>query len=967
MGKLEIQCLGPLTVCVSGVPVAVGGRKQRAVLATLILHANQVVSLDYLTDIIWSSATPSNPRAVLQVYVANLRRALAVEGESQAESPKRLESAGSGYRLSLSADEVDLLQFEDFTTAAAHQVHIGELASAAQSLRSALGLWRGPGFPDLRDGMVNPPELSELEERRLAATEDLLDLELALGDNAQVAARASRLVVEHPFRERMRIAQITALYRAQRQGEALAACRATRRFLSDELGADPGPEFREVETAVLRQDPALAARPGVTRAARLNNLPGAPSSFIGRGDELVELHRLVADRPTRLITLTGPGGTGKTRLALATAAEVEQHFPDGVCWVALDAVGSPERVSTAIADALGVRPVSGEDMQKAVEDYLRPRRLLLALDNFEHVLDAWPVVAGVLRAAPQVTVLVTSRTALEITGEQRFAVPQLELPPPDAPPAAAMYYDAVELFAVRARHVDRQFVLDADPVAQICRRLDGLPLAIELAAARTASYAPAALLASLNDVLEVLVDGPRDVQDRQRTLRGAIDWSYRLLTARDQQIFDTFAVYGAAPDLSAVVAVVGAPEQRDETVAVLGNLVRHSLLREDRSGEEPRFLMLQTVRAFAAECLAASGAETSTRRRHAEYFLRVARHWTDRLHGPQQVEAFTHLHGDRPQFDAALDWAVGPTGDIDLALRFVGCLWDFWQVSGDIAVPRHHAETALRRGTRSNELVRAAAASGAGTLCWLHGDLSNARRYHREALDNYQKAGHVAGSAWSIMCLAVQDVNAGQLDAAESAAYRALELAKAADDFRTITAVHTVLGVLAIYRGDDRRAEEHQQRALSLARQTGDDIAVAKALINLSDISEGRREWDLASEHVGQALRISRRIGDKVGTLFGIEAMAELRLRQGSPRAAARLLGATHHHRTAMAQPLDARESTALRGIVESIRGAAGPVGFAVAWAEGEALSLEVATDYALTEGKIGDVEFRHIQSVAEG
>lgn len=957
MGKLEIQCLGPLTVCVCGVPVAVGGRKQRAVLATLILHANQVVSVDCLTDIIWSSATPSNPRAVLQVYVANLRRALALERESQAESPKRLESAGSGYRLSLSADEVDLLQFEDLTAAAAHQVHIGELASAAQSLRSALGLWRGPGFPDLRDGTVNPPKLSELEERRLAATEDLLDLELALGDNAQVAARASRLIVEHPFRERMRIAQITALYRAQRQGEALAACRATRRFLSDELGADPGPEFREVETAVLRQDPALAAQPGVTRAARLNNLPGAPSSFIGRGDELVELHRLVAEGPTRLITLTGPGGTGKTRLALATAAEVEQRFPDGVCWVALDAVGSPERVSTAIADALGVRPVAGEDMQKVVEDYLRPRRLLLALDNFEHVLDAWPVVAGVLRAAPQVIVLVTSRTALEISGEQRFAVPQLELPPPEAPAAAAMYYDAVELFAVRARHVDRQFVLDADPVAQICRRLDGLPLAIELAAARTASYGPTALLASLNDVLDVLVDGPRDVQDRQRTLRGAIDWSYRLLTAREQQIFEAFAVYGAGPDLSAVVAVVG--EERDETVAVLDNLVRHSLLREDRSGEEPRFLMLQTVRAFAAECLQASGEETSTRRRHAEHFLRVARHWTDRLHGPQQVEAFTHLHRDRPQFDAALDWAVGPAGDIDLALRFVGCLWDFWQVSGDIAVPRHHAEIALRRGARASGLVRAAAASGAGTLCWLNGDLSNARRYHREALDSYQTAGHVAGSAWSIMCLAVQDVNAGQLDAAESAAYRALELAKEADHVRTIAAVHTVLGVLAIYRGDDRRAEEHQQRALALSRQTGDDHAAAKALINLSDISEGRREWDLAGEYVAQALRISRRIGDKVGTLFGIEAMAELRLRQGSPRAAARLLAATHHHRTAMAQPLDARESTALRGIIESIRGAAGPVGFAVAWAEGETLSLEVATDYALTDGRISDAEFR--------
>lgn len=437
MGEFDLRCLGELTLRIGGSAVPLGGPKQRAVLATLILHANQVVSVGHLEDVIWSSDVPKNPRAVLQVYVANLRRALSA-GAAGGGARARLESAGTGYRLSLSSDEVDLLRFDDLARAAAQQVNTGDLPAAAQSLRSAVALWTGPAFPDLALWATEAPELKELEERRLAATEDLLDLELALGDHTRVMTHAARLVAEYPFRERLRVAHITALYRAQRQADALAACRETRALLSDELGVDPGPEFIEVERAVLRQDPALVAHDVQAHPAGPNTLPAEPASFVGRADELAELQRMISDKATRLITLTGPGGTGKTRLALAAASTLGQAFPDGVYWVALDAVSSPDRVLPTIADALGIRAVPDTDLLSLAGDHLRSRRALLALDNFEHVLDAWPVVAGLLRAAPRLTLLVTSRTAIRISGEQQFEVPQLELPPltrlPQLPP-----------------------------------------------------------------------------------------------------------------------------------------------------------------------------------------------------------------------------------------------------------------------------------------------------------------------------------------------------------------------------------------------------------------------------------------------------------------------------------------------------------------------------------------------------
>lgn len=365
MAVLEITCLGPLTVVVDGRPVAVGGPKQRAVLALLVLHTGEVVSVDQLAEVVWGSTAPRNPRAVLQVYLTNLRRSLAVEGPG---SDVRLTNVGGGYRLSLPPDVTDLMRFDRLTRQAQERLQGADLTSAADLLRAAVALWHGPAFPDLTAAEYPPPGVVPIEERRLSAVEDLLELDLTLGRFAEVAARTGQLVAEHPFRERIRVARIMALYRCGRQAEALAACRATRRLLSDELGTEPGPDFAAAEQAVLHHDPRFGRSPArAEHGSGGGHVPAAPSSFVGRGDELADLHKLLIDGPVRLVTLTGPGGTGKTRLAMAAAAAAESTFADGVAWVALETITGPDRVAGVIARSLGLTAPPDGDLLSAID------------------------------------------------------------------------------------------------------------------------------------------------------------------------------------------------------------------------------------------------------------------------------------------------------------------------------------------------------------------------------------------------------------------------------------------------------------------------------------------------------------------------------------------------------------------------------------------------------------------------
>ena len=427
-------------------------------------------------------------------------------------------------------------------------------------------MWRGPPLSDLAFESFAQGEIARLEELRLAALERRFERDLADGRHADLIGQLTAALREHPLRERFTAQLMLALYRAGRQADALAAFQDARSRLVEELGLEPGEELKALQRRILEHDPALDL---ATRARRRTSLPASPSSFVGRRRELEHLRELLQRRGPRLLTLTGAGGTGKTRLALEIARRLEDGFADGACFVPLAAVGDGELVAPAIAQALGVRPGPGQSIAEALKAFVRERDLLLILDNFEHLLDAAPIVSELLAAAPELTVLATSRTYLNLYGESEYAVPPLGLE-----------VEAISLFAERARAARTDFAPtdgNAAAIAAICARLDGLPLAIELAAARIRTLSPAEILARLERRLELLTGGPRDVHARQRTLRDTLRWSYDLLPAREQRLFARLGVFAGGWSARAADAVCGGRPRRP-------HLARRAEPDPDRAG-----------------------------------------------------------------------------------------------------------------------------------------------------------------------------------------------------------------------------------------------------------------------------------------------------------------------------------------------------------------------------------------------
>ena len=476
-----------------------------------------------------------------------------------------------------------------------------------RALAEALALWRGDPLADLGDAPFATVDAALLEEARLAALERRIELDQEAGKHAALVPELERLVASYPLRERLACLLVTALYRSGRQADALDAQRRARRHLVDELGIEPGPELQRLEQAILTHDPALAAPPA-RASATLATLPASPTPLVGRRLELAAVTALLRRADVRLLTLTGPGGTGKTRLALEAAWKLAREHPDGAVFVDLAPLDDPELVAPTIARALGIRE-SGEAIVGAAVGALRGRTLLLVLDNFERVNDAALVVSELLAGAPGLTVLVTSRAVLHLSGEHAYAVPPLRLPAGvDVRDLEALARnEAVSLFVARAKAASHGFELtpgNASAVAEICVALDGLPLALELAAAHCRRLSAPVLLARLARKLELLTDGPRDRPARQRTLRAAIQWSYELLESDEREVFARLGVFSGGCTESAAAAVCDAKAHE------LERLVAQSLLRRDDEPDgESRYQMLETVREFALEQLIAEGAE----------------------------------------------------------------------------------------------------------------------------------------------------------------------------------------------------------------------------------------------------------------------------------------------------------------------------------------------------------------------
>jgi predicted ATPase/DNA-binding SARP family transcriptional activator len=925
---VEFRILGPLEATDHGRPVCLRGAKRRALVALLLLHPDQVVSTDTLVEELWGAQVPATARSALRVHVGSLRKTI---GE------RRVETRQPGYRLCLGEDWVDSDCFRSLLRQGRLASDAGQWDRAARVLGVALSLWRGPALVDFAHEDFAQAAIAELEEERMAALESRIEADLALGRHRETVGELEALVAAHPLRERFRSQLMIALYRSGRQGHALAAYLEGRRRLVDELGIEPSVELQQVHAAILRREPVAdpAGSRRVTTAFD-TNLPVAPTTLVGRRRELAATRDHFLEPDVRLLTLTGPGGIGKTRIALKLAETLTGEFHDGVFLVELAPLRDPAGVASLVARTLGVRESVDEPVIAGLKRWLRDKCLLLLLDNFEHLLAGAALVGELLAAAPRLKVLATSRAPLHISAEHEHPVPPLEVPHvgDGHDPRSVSSNEAVELLVQRARALQPSFEIteaNADSLAAISARLDGLPLAIELAAARTKVLSPQGILSRLNQRFELLTGGSCDVPSRHRTLRATIDWSYDLLSGRDVALFRGLAVFAGGFTVDAAHAVTGAAA--GDVVDGVASLVDKSMLqRAPTDRDEPRFRMLETIREYALERLEEAGETSATGRRHAQFCYSLAETAEFELLGPRQEEWLKRLDADYDNLLAALAWSAA-NGEVRTALKMAAGIWRFWQIRGYLTQGRTQLEHLLALTSPEDRWAeRAAAQSCLGHLAFFQSDydqahglfedaLATLRHLHdwrgialatyglamvAQALGDYrsslqlshqsQEAFRAADDEWG-QAMTFQGIGQATYYLHSPAAARALfqeglARTKALGDRRNTAIFLGQLGVVAwrLDNGDDARALLTQ--SLKIHRQLGDAWGVPAQLARLGLIAQARGDHTTARQQFVEALAIRRQIGDRRGLAASLDCFAGLALEHGAAARAARLLGA---------------------------------------------------------------------------
>jgi predicted ATPase/DNA-binding SARP family transcriptional activator len=721
-----------------------------------------------------------------------------------------------------------------------------------------------------------------------------------------------------------------------------------------------------------------------------SNLPAQLTPLIGRAKE-VETALEIARRPeVRLLTLTGPGGVGKTRLGIRVAEDLASDFPDGVCFVSLAPVRDPDLVVAAIAEALGLKESGERSLLGLLKSYLLDRRLLLLLDNFEHVARAAPVVAELLRACPALGVLVTSRAVLHLSGEHEYPVSPLGLPEPGrlAGREDLARYGAVDLFAQRARAARPDFRLDgtdAKVVAEICLRLDGLPLAIELAAARVKLLTPGALLARLEKRLPLLAGGARDLPARQRTLGDAIRWSYELLGGAEQRLFRRLSAFVGGCTLPAVEAVLGPADGGTEVLDGVASLVDKNLLRRtEQADEEIRLAMLETIREYALERLVESDEEEDVRRAHAGYYLALAEEAEPNLATAEQMRWLDQLEREHNNLRAALRFSL-QSEDVKSTLRLGGALWRFWYVRGHLSEGRRWLEQALALGGGEPSL-RARVLGGAGELSHSLGDLDRAQELREEALSVASRLGDEAQIAVALNGLAFVIRRRGEFARARAMHLEAFELYRKLDDAWGVGRSTDLLGRAAAFQGDFEAALPRLEEGLRTWRQVGDREGIAESTALIGMVALGKRDYAAARrllrearkimEELGdprgvakmtviladiefndgdpvaahalyaEALTLLRDVADKWWTAWCLEGMAGVN--QNEPERAARLFGAAAALREAIGAPRPPAFRSYHERNLSAVRNRVGKVAFGASCAEGREMALEEAIEYAL-------------------
>ena len=847
--------MGPVEAVQDDNQIPLGAPKQRALVAVLLLNANEVIARERLIDALWAGNPPRAAVQSLQVYVHGLRQALGAD---------RIETRGTGYRLRLDPGELDYERFERLVEGASQALATERPADAAEDLRAAVGLWRGSPLADLSGEVVAETEAPRLDDRRVHAVELLHDAELALGRHDDLLPELERSIAEEPYRERFRAQHVLALYRSGRQTDALEAYRAARDVLVEELGIDPGPELQELERLILRHDPSLAAPPAPEPAQV--QLPVPPTPLVGRQLEVAAVTALLRRAEVRLLTLTGAGGTGKTRLAIAVAAEFGRELRDGAVFVDLAPVREPALLAPTIARALGI--AEGTSPEDALKEHLHDKSMLLLLDNLEQLTRGTELIAKLVGAAPRLLVLATSRSPLRLAAEHEYPVPPLELPQQggNASFEELATNESIRLFVARARAVDPAFELNEENVrvvGRICERLDGLPLAIELAAARSKLLSPETMSRRLDQSLDLLTGGARDLPARQQTLRSTLEWSHELLGDAERTLFARLAVFPGSWTLEASEAVCADGEL--DVLGVLSALVDENLVRRLGPADlEPRFAMLETIREYASELLESSGEANVFRRRHAEHVLEIAEEASAAIYAGDNAESsYARLEQEHDNLRAALAWAAG-AGELDLEVRLAMAARWFWVVRGYLTEGRGYFDRLLLRTVDADKPLRARVVLNAGTFPFRLGDLDVAQELWEEGLELSRELGDTAEVGRAIAELGGVAIAKGDLDRASALYEESVPVFREQGNQSRLAVVLSNLGAIANMRDDPKTAVPFFSEAVDLSREIRDEDSLGISLHNLArsqlmlgNTAEGRADLLEEHDHRSQA-RLSR-------------------------------------------------------------------------------------------------------------
>jgi predicted ATPase/DNA-binding SARP family transcriptional activator len=913
---VEFRVLGRLGVFDGEIDVTPTRPKARALLALLLLRAGRLVSVDEAADALWGERPPPTARNAVQGHIATLRRVLG---------SGRVETSPGGYRLLLDEDELDLHRFERLLTEAAGH-HPQE---RSERLAAALRLFRGSPLEEFRYESFAAVDAARIDELRVLALEERIDADLALGRHTELVAELEELIEREPLRERLRSQLMLALYRSGRQADALEAYQRARRTLGDELAIDPSVALRRLEQQMLNQDPALDL-PRARESPSIR-IPTPPTALLGREQELAEARDLLVRKDVHLLTLTGPGGIGKTRLAFELARSTLPRFSRGVYYVPLAGLVDPGLVLPTLARAIGVVQSVRERLVETLARRLAGGETLVVLDNFEHVIDASSEVERLLEAASGLTVLVTSREALRVGQEQLYRVPPL-----DASAANALFLDRA--LAVCADLPRGETTVRA--IAEICGKLDRSPLPIELAAARTTMFSPMKLLARLDERLAVLTVGSDERPERQQTLRRTIAWSYELLTGDEQRLFACLGVFAGGWTLAAAHAVCS---DGIDVVKGVASLADKSLLQIDATDPEPRAMMLETIREYANEQLDRFGESTELPRRHAEYFGALAEEAEPYLRG-SPGEWLDRLEQEHDNLRAAIE-TLSASGETIEAVRLTGALWRFWYLRGHATEGRRRLEAALSTDN-ARTAARARALHGAGVMAIQAGDPTSARRRAEEALSLNLELDDVWGAAYSRLVLGHaaggEGDNTSALQFYEDSVRDFLELG---DDHTALLASRNLAWTSARV-GDRERARRLHEENLLQARATANARIHASSLGDLASIAIEEGRFAEAMAMLRKSLEIHREIGDILDSAVDLCRYAAALAHQGRPATAARILasfeasGERIGPRRRWVADMNEQSLAAIRQQLDE-------TALAEAWEQGEGLSLDDALTLA--------------------